>query len=213
MAVFLAVLIRVLSGCTVRRFPELPKGKPIVFFSNHTSNLDFPVIWASLPREVRAITRPIAAKDYWTKNKLRRYLASKVFHAILIERRAVTRENNPMQEMKQVLSEGSNLIIFPEGTRSRTGEVGEFKSGLYHLARSTNETVFIPVLLNNLFRILPKGELFPLPLIATLIYGDPLYLDAGEHKDAFLQKAKSALLAQDDVEDSIHVSQRKVSSP
>ncbi|WP_158279762.1 lysophospholipid acyltransferase family protein [Coraliomargarita sinensis] len=190
----IAYAIRVLCGCIVRSFPEHHFNRPVVFYSNHTSNLDFPVIWAALPKKIRANLRPLAAEDYWSKGKLRRFLSLKIFQAILIARKAVNRENNPIQKMEQALSEGSSLIIFPEGTRSLSGEIGEFKPGIHHLASSDRQLAFVPVYLENLFRILPKGERFPLPLVAMLYIGDPIYLGPEETKEDFLQRTRKALI-------------------
>lgn len=190
----IAYAIRILCGCIVRSFPEHHFNRPVVFYSNHTSNLDFPVIWAALPKKIRAKLRPLAAEDYWSKGKLRAFLSTKIFKAILIARKAVNRENNPIQKMEEALSEGSSLIIFPEGTRSLSGEIGEFKAGIHHLASSDRELPFIPIYLENLFRILPKGERFPLPLVAMLYVGEPLYIEAEETKEEFLQRARKALI-------------------
>lgn len=96
--------------------------------------------------------------------------------------------------MQEALQNGNSLIIFPEGTRSRTGETSKFKSGLYHLADTRTQTPFIPVYLENLFRILPKGERFPLPLVGTLYFGDPIYLKDGESKIDFLARTRKALI-------------------
>jgi 1-acyl-sn-glycerol-3-phosphate acyltransferase len=190
---FLAFFIRALCGCTVRRFPVHEFDRPVVFYSNHTSNLDFPVIWSALPKALRRKVRPLAAHDYWSKGKLRVFLASEIFKAILIERKAVTRKNNPLMQMEAALAESSSLIIFPEGTRSTCGEIAPFKPGIYHLAQADKELPFIPVHLENLFRILPKGEIFPLPLVAILRFGDPLYYREGESKTDFIERARQAL--------------------
>lgn len=185
--------IRLLCGCIVRKFPEHPFDQPVVFYSNHTSNLDFPVIWAALPKKIRTRLRPLAAEDYWSKGKLRSFLSIKIFKAILIARKTVNRENNPIPKMEEALREGSSLIIFPEGTRSLSGEISTFKSGIQHLAASKENLPFIPVYLENLFRILPKGERLPLPLVAKLYFGNPIYLKAHESKNEFLERARRAL--------------------
>ncbi|MEM0966046.1 MAG: lysophospholipid acyltransferase family protein [Verrucomicrobiota bacterium] len=190
----LVFLIRLVCGAVVRKSPRILPDGPLVFFSNHTSNLDFPVIWAGLPPTVRSRARPIAASDYWDRGRLRSYLARNVFKAILIERRAVTRDNNPMEAMQAALKEGGCLIVFPEGTRSRSGDLGSFKAGISHLAQLVPSVPFVPVYLENLFRILPKGERFPLPLVATLAFGEPLFFDEAETKETFLTRATDALI-------------------
>jgi len=190
----LAFAIQFVSGCIVRRFPALPPGAPVVFYANHSSNLDFPVVWAALPPTLRRRVRPVAGRDYWSKGPIRSYLADRLFRAVLIERKAVKRTNNPLAPMQAALDAGASLIIFPEGTRSRSGEIGPFKSGIHHLAEQNPGLRYVPVYLENLFRILPKGEVFPLPLVAVLYFGDPIQLQSGESREDFLERARSELI-------------------
>jgi 1-acyl-sn-glycerol-3-phosphate acyltransferase len=166
-----------------------------IYFANHCSNLDAPVIWASLPDELRAKTRPVAARDYWEKTPARRYLAHKVFRAVLIERSRVTHSNNPLAAMEAVLAAGESLIIFPEGTRSvdEDGEMNDFKPGLWHLARKHPEAELVPVHLENLNRILPKGEAILIPLLAAVTFGAPVRIADGEDKPTFLARARRAV--------------------
>ncbi|MEO6876258.1 MAG: lysophospholipid acyltransferase family protein, partial [Opitutaceae bacterium] len=189
----LAGFIRLLSGVRRIRAEDLPVG-PTVFFANHSSHLDFAVIWAALPDHQRAITRPVAGRDYWEKTALRRWLAQKVFHAVLIERQKVTVAANPLEAMLTALDGGSSLIVFPEGTRSLDGLVHEFKAGLYHLARGRPAIPLVPTCLDNLNRLLPKGEFIAVPLIASVKMTAPIHLEAGEAKPAFLARAREALL-------------------
>ena len=196
----IATLIQILTGVQARWRgiePLLEDGTipRRVFFANHQSNLDAVVIWASLPLRVRRVTRPVAARDYWDRTWLRRRLAARTFNAVLIDRVHVTRSNNPMIALEQAAAT-SSLILFPEGTR-RTDEdadVAPFKSGLFHLARKDPNLELVPVYLENLNRILPKGELLFVPLLAVVTFGCPLRLNEGERKDDFLECAREALV-------------------
>jgi 1-acyl-sn-glycerol-3-phosphate acyltransferase len=192
-------LIRLISGANVRWVGCAPALHQRVYFANHTSHLDSLVLWASLPPEARALTRPVAARDYWGKGKLRPYLAAKVINAVLIERQKVNAGNNPIDQLVSAVDQGHSLIIFPEGTRSVNGEVGVFKSGIYHLARRRPELEFIPVLIDNLNRVLPKGEFLPVPLLSSLSFGASLRLEAAEPKQTFLARARSAVMGLRDV--------------
>ena len=189
----LAGFIRLLSGARVLRAEDLPDG-PAVFFANHSSHLDFVVIWAALPPEQRNRTRPVAGRDYWEKTRLRRWLAERVFHAVLIERQKVTVASNPMEAMMAALDAGSSLIVFPEGTRSLDGTIHDFKAGLYHLAKGRPGIPLIPTYLENLNRVLPKGEVIAVPLISSVKMGATVRLLEGEAKPAFLIRARDAVL-------------------
>ncbi len=171
--------------------PESPA--PRVYFANHTSHLDFAVLWAVLPPTMRRRTRPAAAHDYWSETALRRWLARDVFRAALIERAHVTRTNNPVEQLAACLESGDSIILFPEGTRSHGPDVGAFKSGLFHLAKRRPEAQLVPAYLENLNRVLPKGELLALPLICHVTFGPPLQLEPEETKDDFLSRARRAV--------------------
>lgn len=183
-------------GCGVGQLPAdaLP-AVPCVLFANHSSHLDFATIWAALPPAQRRRVRPVAGRDYWEQGPLRRWLAGRVFRAVLIERQKVTVATNPLTPMVDALDAGASLIVFPEGTRSSDGKIQPFKSGLHHLARARPTTPLVPILLDNLNRILPKGDFLPVPLVATLAVGAPLAFDAAEAKTDFLVRAQRALVA------------------
>jgi 1-acyl-sn-glycerol-3-phosphate acyltransferase len=195
-----AAIIRLITGAQARWAgvePVSPDGTipQRIYFANHASNLDAPVIWAALPLELRRRTRPVAAKDYWDHGPLRRYLASSVFRAVLIERKRVTAHTNPLGAMEDALDAGDSLIIFPEGTRTEDeeGEMSAFKPGLWHLARKHPNVQLVPVHLENLNRILPKGEFLLIPLLAAVTFGAPIAFDPDEPKAAFLERARASI--------------------
>lgn len=167
-----------------------------VYFANHSSNGDFVLIWTVLPAALRARTRPVAALDYWLTSPLRAFIGREVFNAVLIDRRPEARTEDPVAQMAAALDEGSSLIIFPEGGRN-SGDMPllPFKSGLYHLARMRPNVDLVPVWINNLNHVMPKGKVVPVPLICTLTFGAALRLDSNEDKEAFLSRASAALLA------------------
>lgn len=196
----IAATIRFLTGAQGRWVdiaPVEPDGSlpQRVYFANHQSNLDAPVIWASLPPRLRRRTRPVAAQDYWDAGPLRRWVSCHIFRCVLIERKKVTKRSNPMEPMEKALSAGDSLILFPEGTRSLDddGKMNEFKPGIYHLAKRFPHLQFVPTHLENLNRILPKGEVLPAPILAAVTFGPALRLEEGEAKADFLVRAKAAL--------------------
>lgn len=185
----MVMLAKVISGANARWVGCEPDTKQRIYFANHSSNLDALVLWAVLPPEVRALTRPVAARDYWTAGRLRRHLAVKVFRAILIERKRPTAHDNPIVQILDAMGEKGSIIIFPEGGRFSGPNPMPFKSGLYHLAQKRPATELVPVLMDNLNRILPKGEVLPVPLLGSVTFGTPIQLLEGESKPAFLQRA------------------------
>ena len=167
-----------------------------VYFANHSSHGDFVLVWTVLPPRLRRRTRPVAGAEYWTKSSLNRFIGRDVFNAVLIERERERRTRDPIEIMVEAIDEGSSLILFPEGTRNLGEEpIQPFKSGLYHLARARPDIDLIPVWINNLNRVLPKGEFIPIPFICTVTLGSALHISATETKDDFLARAQAALLA------------------
>ncbi len=190
----IAFFAKLVSGVNVRWVGGTPDLRQRIYFANHTSNLDALVLWAVLPPPVRALTRPVAARDYWTAGKLRRYAAERVFHAILIERKKPTAHDNPIAQILATMGHRHSIIIFPEGGRFSGPEPMPFKSGLYHLAQKRPDVEFVPVLMDNLNRILPKGEVLPVPLIGHVTFGAPLARVANEGKTAFLERARAEVM-------------------
>ena len=186
---------KLLTGVRAVWRGNLPEGKQQVYFANHRSHGDFVLIWASLPPHMRRRTRPVAAADYWLTGALRRYIATQVFRGVLIDRNAGGQQANPVELMGEALAEGNSLIIFPEGTRSVGDGLLPFKSGIYHLARAHPEAELVPVWIENLGRVMPKGTLVPVPLLCSLTFGQALSLVPGEAKDDFLKRTREALLA------------------
>ena len=196
-ATFLASLVKIVAGSSVRWVgcrPDVVAQR--IYFANHTSHLDALVLWAALRPEARALTRPVAARVYWTADFLRRHLATRVFNAVLIDRQRVSAHaRNPLEPLLQALGENFSLILFPEGTRSDAAAARPFKSGLWHLGRKRPDVEMIPVQIDNMNRILPKGELLPVPLLSCLSFGAPLRVETGEPKAVFLERARAAVNA------------------
>lgn len=171
-----------------------PSAAQTVYFANHTSHGDFVLLWAALPAGLRRQTRPVAGLDYWGKSGLRRFIGGEVFNALMI-RRDGSGGADPLAQMTAALHDGHSLILFPEGTRNTSdATLLPFKSGIYHLSRAFPEVRFVPVWIENLHRVLPKGALLPVPLACTVRFGPPLQLLPQEDKPAFLQRARQTLL-------------------
>lgn len=171
-----------------------PEPRQRVYFANHTSNADLPMMWSVLPPELRDRTRPVAAADYWLQGPLRAFFGAEVFRGVLIDRRPEARAGDPMDAILQALDEGSSLIIFPEGRRNMGSDpLLPFKAGLYNIGVARPQVELVPAWIANLNAVMPKGEVIPLPLIATVTFGAPLRVEEGEGKDAFLVRASAAL--------------------
>ncbi|WP_077001136.1 lysophospholipid acyltransferase family protein [Variovorax sp. KK3] len=247
-------LIRLLTGAQARWRGCPPKAEQRIYFANHQSHLDLVMIWAALPEELRSITRPIAARDYWANTPFKRWITTEVFNAIYVERggsAAVPPEPAappapreriepsfepaaappaeppaepaqvvqgelplaapadapampvpgsaeallPLQPLIEALQSGDSIIIFPEGTRGHTGEPQKFKSGLFTLAQMFPDAVLVPAWIDNVQRVMPKGEVVPVPILCSVTFGEPLKLHDGEERRPFLDRAREAVIA------------------
>lgn len=189
----LTLLARFLSGVSVRWVDCQPDTCQRVYFANHTSHIDVVLVWSALPRNVRRLTRPVAAKDYWSKGWVRPRIA-KVYNAMLIDRKAIKVHQSPVQLMLEQMGLEYSVILFPEGGRQSGERVGEFKSGLYYLSKKRPDLELVPVYLNNMNRVLPREEYLPVPLLSTITFGPPMWLEDGEGKNQFLARARDAIL-------------------
>ncbi|MCF2905107.1 1-acyl-sn-glycerol-3-phosphate acyltransferase [Octadecabacter sp. CECT 8868] len=194
----ISLLVRFLTAVRADWRGIEPVNRQRVYFANHVSNADMPMIWSCLPPNLRRDVRPVAAADYWLKNKLRAFVGPEVFNCVLVDRRPEARDSDhdPMQNILDALDDGSSLIIFPEGNRNMTEDpLLPFKAGLFNMGKARPDVDLVPTWVSNVTEIMPKGEVIPLPLICTVTFGEPIHVDDGEEKDAFLRRAENALVS------------------
>ena len=202
--------IRLLTGAQARWYGCPPKAEQRIYFANHQSHADLVLIWAALPHELRSITRPIAAKDYWTKSNFRRWITTEVFNAVYVDRMGgkapadaatdpLAPAADPLEPLVAALQSGDSIIIFPEGTLGHADEPQSFKSGLYTLATRFPDVVLVPAWINNVQRVMPKGEVVPVPILCSVTFGAPVKVESGEERRPFLDRARQAVIALRDV--------------
>jgi 1-acyl-sn-glycerol-3-phosphate acyltransferase len=194
MGLLLAFIARLVTGAQGHWQGCPPKAEQRIYFANHQSHLDWVLIFAALPHDLRATTRPIAARDYWTGSRFKHWLTREVFNAVYVDRQR-TDDQDPLEPLIEALAAGDSLVIFPEGTRSAKAEPQPFKSGLYHLAERFPAVPLVPVWIDNVQRVMPKGEVVPVPILCTATFGAPLQLAEGEDKRVFLTRARDAVVA------------------
>jgi 1-acyl-sn-glycerol-3-phosphate acyltransferase len=195
---FLLGLIRVLTGSQARWHGCPPKAEQRIYFANHQSHADLVMIWAALPKDLRNVTRAIAAREYWTQTPFKQWITTAVFNVIYVSRER-TADEDPLEPLMEALANGDSIILFPEGTRGHTGEPQAFKAGLYNLALKFPNVVLVPAWINNVQHVLPKGEVVPVPVLCSVTFGAPMQLQPGEDRRAFLERARDAVIALRDV--------------
>ena len=194
MGLLLSLMARLITGTQGHWKGCPPTAEQRIYFANHQSHFDWVLIWAALPKDLRTRTRPIAARDYWTSSPFKHWLTREVFNAVYVARTR-TDAQDPLEPLADALEQGDSLVLFPEGTRSNKGDPQAFKSGLYHLAEQFPQVQLIPAWIDNVQRVMPKGEVVPVPILCSVTFGAPLHLGSGEDKRDFLARARNAVLA------------------
>jgi 1-acyl-sn-glycerol-3-phosphate acyltransferase len=166
---FLALFL----GLRVRGREHLPKNDPFILIANHSSHLDTASLLNLFPIRRLPRIRPVAAADYFERNRFVSAMSRTCFNILPISRKRITSETNPLPRMEATLRAGQSIIIFPEGTRGGGGEVAPFHSGAAHLIERCPDIPVVPAYLVNMGRSLPKGEWLPVPFFCEVRLGEP----------------------------------------
>lgn len=159
-----------------------------VVVANHSSHLDAPLIFTTLPRRLARYLAAGAAADYFFDVRWRKGLTALFFNAFPIHRSGMDR---PASEARALLQRGVPLLVFPEGTRSRTGRIGTFKSGAAALANATNVPC-VPVAIIGAGLAHPRGSKWPKsgrPPVGV-VFGDPVFAQAGESPSEYMRRVR-----------------------
>jgi 1-acyl-sn-glycerol-3-phosphate acyltransferase len=195
---FFALLVRPLMaifiGCRTQGREWLPRTGPFVLLANHSSHLDTVSLLSLFPLWRLREIQPVAAADYFERNRLISWISHTFFNILPISRCQITPENNPIQRMLAQLRAGKSLIIYPEGTRGSGEEIGPFRPGIAHLLEHAPRLPVIPVYLVNHGRCLPKGEWFPVPFFCEIRIGPPQVFSGGNRRE-ILERLRSAILS------------------
>lgn len=163
-------------GVRVSDRKKLPIDGPAIIVANHNSHLDVLTLFTLFPLSTLVNVQPVAAADYFLKNKLISWFALKVIGIIPVYRGA--HQTNPLQACVDALNEKKIVIIFPEGTRGEPGKFSEIKSGIWHLSQQCPEVPIIPVYMHGLDRSMGKGQKIPVPFFIDIFIDDALFYDA-----------------------------------
>ncbi|WP_322488723.1 lysophospholipid acyltransferase family protein [Chloroflexus sp.] len=171
------IFVRLYVRPRVEGIEHIPYEGAFIIASNHASHADTAVIYTVLPREVRPRFVAAAAQDYFFRGGVMQFLSRILFNAIPIARDRRGGQD-PLRHAARALREGYALLLFPEGTRSKTGEIGPFRSGVGRLIAEFPGTPVIPTYVGGTNRVMPKGKVIPRPYKVTVRFGEPLYLKA-----------------------------------
>ncbi|WP_040577951.1 lysophospholipid acyltransferase family protein [Methylopila sp. M107] len=190
----LVFAVRVLVGARSDWSGCKPSPNRRIYFANHASHFDTLAVIAALPRPLRKTTHPVAARDYWGTGALKRFFAVDCLNSVLIDRDRKG-DGDPLAPVEALLQSGRSALIFPEGTRGTGEAIAPFKGGLHRLAQRFPGVELVPVHLDNLSRVMPKGSILIVPMTCTAHFGAPIALRPAETREAFLERARAAVEA------------------
>jgi 1-acyl-sn-glycerol-3-phosphate acyltransferase len=172
---FVKPFMTLFIGLRIYGRQNIPVKYPFILVANHSSHLDSVALLGLFPLKSLKNVRPVAAFDYFEANKFRSFFAHTFFNIVSIRRKEFSKHEDPLFPLEKALQDGQSLIFFPEGTRSLTGEIGHFHSGIIHLIEKQPSVPVIPVYLDNMARTLPKGEVIPVPFFCEVRVGVAIY--------------------------------------
>jgi 1-acyl-sn-glycerol-3-phosphate acyltransferase len=185
-------LVLVVLGLNVRNLNGLPRQGPAIIVANHNSHLDTVVLMSLFPLRLLHRLRPVAAADYFLRNRAIAWFTLNIVNMIPIERaRAGKRAADPLQDCAKALGAGEILLVYPEGTRGETEALAKFKGGVARLKEQYPDVPVVPVYMQGLSRALPKGEYTLVPVVVDVFVGEPVAWSG--NRQAFTQALQDAV--------------------
>ena len=184
-------LVLLIVGVNVRNREKLISSKPAIIVANHNSHLDTMVLATLFPLRLLKIFRPVAAMDYFLKNRLLAWFALRIIGIIPISRDMRKSKEDPLGQCSEALERGEILMLFPEGTRGEPERLASFKTGIDHLAKRRPDIPVIPVFMHGLGKALPRGECVLVPFFCDVVVGDPVHWSGD--RTAFMGELDSAI--------------------
>lgn len=195
---FVKPLVYVVIGLNIRHPQRLPKEGPAILVANHSSHIDTLILMSLFPLKTILEIQPIAAKDYFFKTKFRSWVSKNLIGIIPLDREPETfTKIHPFAPVTEALKAGKIVIIYPEGTRGSSDIIGEFKTGVAHLAKQNPKVPVIPIYIHNPDMVLPKGDGFLVPFICDVFIGEKLNWNNNKENFMTLLRSKVEELKQE----------------
>jgi len=174
-AIFVKPFIILVSGISIKNINNLPKDEPYIIIANHNSHLDILAIMSMYKIDEVTNISPVAASDYFFKNKYLKWISLNLIGIIPINRKVKKDAGkHPLDEVFKAIEEKRKLIIFPEGSRGEAEQLQKFKNGIGHIAKKYPDVKIVPIVLENAGKALPKNEALFVPFIIKMQIKEPI---------------------------------------
>lgn len=168
-------------GLNVYHRERLPKRGPAIFIANHNSHLDTLILMSLFPLSQLSLLRPVAAADYFLRNRFLSWFSKKIMNIIPIQRSRVAGQDL-LQDVSEALLQGQIIIFYPEGTRGEPEQLAKLKSGIAHLASRHPAVDIYPIFLYGAGKALPKGEALLVPFVVDIRVGEAVHWEGNKQK-------------------------------
>lgn len=189
--VIVRFVVLVLLGLNVRHRHRLPDKGPAIVIANHNSHLDTMVVMTLLSPKLLSQVQPVAAMEYFLRNRLLAWFALNVIGILPIQRKQEKKGEDSLAPVDQALKLGKVLIFFPEGSRGEPERLAGFKKGIARLAQRYPDIPVIPIYLHGLGKALPKGEALLVPFFCDVFIGEPLSWQGDRNQ--YMQKLEETM--------------------
>jgi len=180
--ILVRIIVLILLGLNVRRGKLLPTEGPAIIVANHNSHLDTLVLISLFPLRQLHKIHPIAATDYFLKNRLLAWFSTQIIGIIPISRGKASKSYDPLQPCCNALNNGDIIILFPEGSRGEPEHISQFKKGIAHIAERYPNIPVTPVFIHGLGKALPKGDFVLVPFFCDIFIGNAFYLQSDKQE-------------------------------
>lgn len=179
-------LTLIVLGIHIRHRERLPEKGPAILVANHNSHLDTLVMMTLFPLRMLNRIRPVAAADYFLKNRWLAWFSLNIMHIIPLRRKGGQKSRDLFQGITTALAQGDLVILYPEGSRGEPERLQKYKSGIYHLARECPDVPIYPIFMHGLGKALPKGDPILVPFFCDVFVGEPFRWQEDRH--AFMEE-------------------------
>ncbi|XPV69826.1 MAG: lysophospholipid acyltransferase family protein [Halarcobacter sp.] len=167
-------IVFIILGLNIRNRDALPKKGGAVIAANHNSHLDTMVIMSLYPLSLIHKIRPVAAADYFMKNKFIAWISIYCIDIIPLDRSGASSQDELFKSCHKALDDGDILILFPEGSRGKPEKMSRLKKGLFYLLKDKENIPVTPIYMEGLGTALPKGEALFVPFNCNVNIGDSI---------------------------------------